>query len=55
MTTLAFGLGSFTTTDLLVIAAIGLLLFGRRFGEVGQSLGRGIAEFKKSLRDSDGQ
>lgn len=54
MTTLAFGFGSFTTTDLLVIVAIGLLLFGRRFGEVGQSLGRGIAEFKKSLRDSDG-
>ena len=53
MSTLAFGLSSLTTTDMLVILAIALLLFGRRFGELGQSLGRGIAEFKKSLRDSD--
>jgi sec-independent protein translocase protein TatA len=56
MTTLAFGFGSLTTTDMLVILAIALLLFGNRIGDVGKSLGRGIAEFKKGLKDdSSGQ
>lgn len=34
----------------LIIAFIGLLLFGKRLPEVGKSLGRGIVEFKKGLR-----
>src|SRR5881275_2436009 len=34
----------------IVIAAIGLLLFGKRLPEVGRSLGKGIVEFKKGLR-----
>jgi len=34
----------------LVIAAIGLLLFGKRLPEVGRSLGKGIVEFKKGLK-----
>jgi sec-independent protein translocase protein TatA len=34
----------------LIIAFIGLLLFGKRLPEVGRSLGRGIVEFKKGLR-----
>ena len=37
-------------TELLVIAAVGLLIFGNRLPEVGKSLGRGIVEFKKGLR-----
>jgi sec-independent protein translocase protein TatA len=53
MTTLAFGLGSFTTTDMLVILAIALLLFGKRLPEVGKSLGKGIVEFKKGLKGID--
>ncbi|TVQ31977.1 MAG: twin-arginine translocase TatA/TatE family subunit [Phycisphaeraceae bacterium] len=35
----------------LIIGAIGLLLFGRRLPEVGRSLGKGIVEFKKGLKD----
>lgn len=39
--------------EYLVIAVILLLLFGRRLPEVGRSLGKGIVEFKKGLRDVD--
>ena len=34
----------------LLIAAVGLLLFGKRLPEVGRSLGKGIVEFKKGLK-----
>jgi sec-independent protein translocase protein TatA len=34
----------------LVIAVIGLLIFGKRLPEVGKSLGQGIVQFKKGLR-----
>ena len=37
--------------ELIVIGVIALLLFGRRLPEVGRSLGKGIVEFKKGLRD----
>lgn len=33
----------------IIIAALGLLIFGKRLPEVGRSLGRGIVEFKKGL------
>lgn len=36
--------------DLLIIAFIALLIFGKRLPEVGRSLGKGIVEFKKGLR-----
>ncbi len=42
-----FGLG---TWELIVILALGLLLFGRRLPDVGRSLGKGIIEFKKGLK-----
>src|SRR4051812_38272211 len=32
------------------IAAVALLLFGKRLPEVGKSLGKGIVEFKKGLK-----
>jgi sec-independent protein translocase protein TatA len=35
---------------MLVIMAVGLLLFGKRLPEVGKNLGRGIVEFKKGLK-----
>lgn len=50
MNTLAFGLQSMTTWDLIVVLVIGLLLFGRKLPEVGRSLGKGIVEFKKGLK-----
>ena len=37
--------------EIIIIAVVALLLFGRRLPEVGRSLGRGIVEFKKGLRE----
>lgn len=45
-----FGIG---ITELLVILLVCLLLFGaNRLPEIGRSLGEGIREFKKSLREA---
>ncbi|MEW6252826.1 MAG: twin-arginine translocase TatA/TatE family subunit [Planctomycetota bacterium] len=41
----------FDPWHLLVLGMVALLLFGKRLPEVGRSLGKGIAEFKKGLRD----
>jgi sec-independent protein translocase protein TatA len=35
---------------MLIVAIIGLLLFGKRLPEVARSLGKGIVEFKKGVR-----
>ncbi len=37
--------------EIIAILVVALLLFGRRLPEVGRSLGRGIVEFKKGLRN----
>jgi len=41
----------FDPWHMLVLGVVALLLFGKRLPEVGRSLGRGIAEFKKGLHD----
>jgi len=39
----------------IVIALFGLLLFGKRLPEVGRSLGQGIVQFKKGLKDAENE
>lgn len=48
--TLAF-LANLGWPEILIIGIVMLLLFGRRLPEVGRSLGQGIVEFKKGLKD----
>lgn len=50
MQTLAF-LPNLGWTEMVVIGVVMLLLFGRRLPEVGRSLGQGIVQFKKGLKD----
>jgi sec-independent protein translocase protein TatA len=45
-----FGIG---TTELIVICILALILFGNRLPSVMRSLGQGITEFKKGLREED--
>ncbi len=47
-----FGIG---LSELLVILLVCLLLFGAsRLPEIGKSLGEGIREFKKAMKDGSG-
>ena len=47
--------GGLGTWEILLILLILLLLFGaRRLPEIGGSLGKGIREFKSSVKDVDG-
>jgi len=48
LNTLALGMPQ--GAEWIVIAALGLLIFGKRLPEVGRSLGKGIVEFKKGLK-----
>lgn len=44
--------GPIGTPELLLIALVMLLLFGGRLPEVMRSMGKGIIEFKKGLKDT---
>lgn len=50
LTTLAWTPGPI---ELVIVAVIGLLIFGKRLPEVGRSIGRGIVEFKRGLTGID--
>ncbi|MBS0263278.1 MAG: twin-arginine translocase TatA/TatE family subunit [Planctomycetes bacterium] len=43
-----FGIGS---SEMIILAIIALLLFGKRLPEVARSLGKGMMEFKKGMYD----
>jgi sec-independent protein translocase protein TatA len=45
-----FGIMGLGPAEIIVIAVIGVLLFGRRLPEVGRYLGKGIVEFKKGIK-----
>ena len=48
--TLAF-FGQLGWTELILLGAVAVLLFGNRLPELGRSLGKGIVEFKKGIKD----
>ncbi len=45
-----FGLGIW---ELLIILALVLILFGRKLPELGEGLGKGIRNFRKSVKEPD--
>ncbi len=46
--------GNLGFTEILILALILVLFFGaKRIPEIGASIGKGIREFKNSLRDGD--
>jgi len=50
------GFGSFGMGEMVFIFLIVLLLFGaKRLPEIGSSLGKGIREFKSSVKDIQGE
>jgi len=46
---LAFGLPSYQ--EMMVLALVGLLIFGRRLPEVGRTVGRTIQQLRRGLQD----
>ena len=50
------GIGGFGMGELIVIFLVALLLFGaKRLPEIGSSLGKGIREFKGSVREIENE
>jgi sec-independent protein translocase protein TatA len=39
--------------EMIILAALGLLIFGRRLPEVGRNIGKGIVEFKRGLKEAE--
>jgi sec-independent protein translocase protein TatA len=46
-----FGLGP---SEVIVLAAVGLLLFGNRLPELARSVGKAMAELRNGMREIEG-
>lgn len=48
------GLGGLSGTELMVVLAVAVLLFGgKKIGDVGKGLGEGIKNFKQAIKEDD--
>jgi sec-independent protein translocase protein TatA len=47
--TIAFIFGPPGMGEMVILAVVGVLVFGKRLPDVGKSMGKGILEFKKAL------
>lgn len=47
--TLGLFFQGFGMWEAIILALVGVLIFGKRLPEVGKSIGKGIVEFKKGL------
>ncbi len=50
---LGFFGGGIGHTEIIIIVVVMLLVFGNRIPEVMRSLGRGVTQFKKGIRDTE--
>jgi sec-independent protein translocase protein TatA len=41
--------------EMILLAGLGLLIFGKRLPEVGRNIGKGIVEFKKGLKEAENE
>jgi sec-independent protein translocase protein TatA len=44
------GLFTLSPAEIIILAGLGVLVFGKRLPEVGRYLGKGIVEFKKGMK-----
>ncbi len=50
-TSLTLAFFNFTAWEMVIIAVILLLLFGRKMPDIARSVGKSIVEFKKGMKD----
>jgi sec-independent protein translocase protein TatA len=43
------GFGGIGPMEMMIVAVIGLLLFGKRLPEVARNMGKGLSEFRKGM------
>ena len=41
--------------EMMLLAGLGLLIFGKRLPEVGRNIGKGIVEFKRGLKEAENE